>query len=425
MKTESRLGEVWRIYLEQSFNILIPIAAILAAFAVSGLLIIAWGANPLQAYAALFKGAFGSPNAIATTLERMTPLVFTGLAVTYGYRSGFFNIGAEGQLYMGAMGAVWVAIMVPNWPAWLLVPACVVAAGFMGMVWVWLPAYLKAQRGINEVLSTLLMNYIAIQLFEWLVRVDHYQAGVKLFDGSTPVWTWLNWIGLKDPTQPYPKSPFLVDASFLPSVNSLLDLGFVKNAFGGTALYQALVQNSAFHRITLAPVLAILAAAIMFFLMFKTVTGYRSRAVGANPEAAKFMGINIGRTLFITALISGTLGGLAGGMEVLGTQHRIIPNFLVNAGFNGIPVALIGQLNPFGALLAAAFFGSLQAGSNTMQVATSVPIAVVNIIQALAIMFAIAGTTLDVSAILKKRRLAQDLAAKKAGQAVEEGGANA
>jgi simple sugar transport system permease protein len=147
--------------------------------------------------------------------------------------------------------------------------------------------------------------------------------------------------------------------------------------------------------------------------------------VGVNPEAAKFMGINVSRTLFITALISGTLGGLAGGLEVLGTQHRVIPGFLVNAGFDGIPVALIGQLHPFGAVLSAIFFGAMRAGSNKMQVVTSVPVAVVYIIQALAIMFAVAGTTINIQAIIKKRRLRKETDTKKAAQLAEVEAPNA
>ncbi|MEI8131045.1 MAG: ABC transporter permease [Leptolinea sp.] len=415
MKTQTKMTDVWRSYLERSFSILIPLAAILAAFLVSAILIIAWGANPLDAYAALFRGAFGSPNAIATTLERMTPLVFTGLAVAYGYRGGFFNIGAEGQLYMGAIAAVWVAITVPGWPAWLLIPACTLAAGFAGLLWVLLPAILKARRGINEVLTTLLMNYIAVQIFEWLIRVDHYTTAVKPFDGTTPVWTWVNWIGLRDISQPYPKSPVLVDSSFMPSVRSFFEIDFIKNIFGQADWAQSIFQMPAFNRMTLSPILAILAASLIFFIMFKTVTGYSSRAVGINPAAAKFMGINVNRTFFTTALISGTLAGLAGGMEILGTQHGLIPGFLINAGFDGIPVALIGQLHPFGAVLSAAFFGALRAGSNKMQVLTSVPVAVVYIIQALAILFAIAGTTIDLQSILKKRRLSKtNIAAKPA-----------
>ncbi|MDZ4159068.1 MAG: hypothetical protein U1B80_04680, partial [Anaerolineaceae bacterium] len=150
-----------------------------------------------------------------------------------------------------------------------------------------------------------------------------------------------------------------------------------------------------------------------------------ARAVGVNPEGAKFIGVNVPRTLFITALISGTLGGLAGGMEVLGVQHRIIPGFLVGAGFDGIPVALIGQLHPFGAMLSAVFFGALRAGSNKMQVITSVPVAVVYIIQALAIMFAIAGTTINIQSIIRKRRLIKIKEQQNAELTTEGGAPNA
>ncbi len=420
MNNDSKIRKIWVSFLDRSFSITIPIAAILLAFLISGTLMLIWGANPLEAYKALFAGAFGSPNAFATTLERTTPLIFTGLAVTYGYRCGFFNVGAEGQLYMGAIAATWVAVMLPNLSGWVLIPACVLASAIMGIVWIALPAYLKSKRGINEVLTTLLMNYIAIQYFEWVIRVDHFKEGVLDYYGNVPKWNWLNyWIGLKDPTQPYPKSPFLGDNTFMPSLKSLLELPLIQNLLGGTAWYQEVIKLPSVARMTLAPILGLVAAGIMFFLLFKTVTGYKARAVGINPSAAKFMGINVQKTLLTTALISGALGGMAGGMEVLGTQHRIIPNFLVNAGFDGIPVALIGQLHPFGATLSAIFFGALRAGSNRMQVVTSVPVAVVYIIQALAILFAIAGTTIDFQSILKKRRLKREAAKKAANQAIE------
>ncbi|NPV55284.1 MAG: ABC transporter permease [Anaerolineae bacterium] len=413
MKTPSKLGSVWRDYLERSFSLTVPAAAILAAFAVSGLIILAWGSDPIAAFGALSSGAFGSPNAIATTLQRMTPLLFTGLAVAYGYRGGFFNIGAEGQLYMGAMAAVWVGINLPDLPQAILLPLCILASALAGMLWVLLPAYLKSRRGINEVLTTLLLNYIAIQWFEYIIRVDHFQKDVVIYGGAEANWKFINFLGLKDAAQPHPKSPMLVDATFMPSLQTLVESKWFTALFGNAAWYHDLLQVNALDRITLAPLLGWLMALFMFFLMFKTVTGYRSRAVGANPEAARFMGINIKQTLFKTALISGMLGGLAGGMEVLGTQHRVIPNFLINAGFDGIPVALIGQLHPLGAVLSSLFFGALRAGANKMQVITSVPVAVVYVIQSLAIIFAIAGTTFDIGNKLKKRRISRESDEKK------------
>mgnify|MGYP005845090333 CR=1 FL=1 len=421
MKNPSKLQTLWREYLERSFSITIPIIAILAAFALSGLLILAWGSDPIAAYGAIFSGAFGSLTAVATTLQRMTPLLFTGLAVAYGYRGGFFNIGAEGQLYMGAIAAVWVGINFPDLPAIILLPLCVLASALMGVFWILLPAYLKSRRGINEVLTTLLLNYIAIQWFEFIIRVDHFQKDVVLYGGAEANWKFINYLGLKDAAQPHPKSPFLVDATFMPSLQSVLESRLFVNLFQNAAWYQNLLEVNSLNRITLAPVLGWLTAGLMFFIMFKTVTGYRSRAVGVNPEAARFMGINVQRTLFTTALISGALAGLAGGMEVLGTQHRVIPNFLINAGFDGIPVALIGQLHPIGAMLSSLFFGALRAGANKMQVITSVPVAVVYVIQSLAIVFAIAGTTFDIGSTLKKRRIARESDEKRKAAAAAEG----
>jgi len=244
--------------------------------------------------------------------------------------------------------------------------------------------------------------------------------------GNVPKWGFLNYfIGLKDPSQPYPKTPLLTRNTYMPSLKNLMELPFIENLFGNMVWYQELVKLPAIGRMTLTPVLGIIAAGLLYFLLFRTVTGYKARAVGINPAAAKFMGIHVPKTLLTTALISGALGGLAGGMEVLGTQHRVIPNFLVNAGFDGIPVALIGGLHPFGTLLSGLFFGALRAGSNRMQVVTAIPVAVVYIIQALAILFAIAGTTIDFQAILKKNRLKRAAAKKAALEAAHAGNGEA
>ncbi|MBC7334914.1 MAG: ABC transporter permease [Clostridia bacterium] len=373
---------VYRRFLERSFNILIPLGAILAAFLISSTLIIARGANPLTAYAALFAGAFGSTNALANTVTRMVPIIMTGLAVTYGYRSGFFNIGAEGQLFMGAMATTWMGITLVGWPAWLLIPASLLAGALAGSLWALIPGYLKARRGFNEVLTTLLLNYITIQLFEFLIRVDHAVG---------PGASFLSWIGLKDPSQPFPKSAYIAEAARMPSLTSLITW------LGGTA------EDPALQRFTLAAVIAVLAAVVIYILLFKTTTGYRARAVGVNPRAAQYMGINVMRTTITTALISGALAGMAGSLEIMGFQHRVIQNFLVGAGYDGIPVALIGQLNPLGVLLSALFFGALRAGANRMQIISGAPVSIIYVIQSLAILFAIAGTVID----LRPRRLKQ------------------
>lgn len=400
MKRQISITNLWTGFLERSFTILVPVVAILAAFLVSGLLIVAWGANPVAAYKAVFEGAFGSLNAVATTLTRLSPLAFTGLAVAYGYRSGFFNVGAEGQLFLGALAATWVGVTFTDLPGWLLIILCMLAAAIAGGALALLPGYLKAWRGFNEVLVTLLLNYVVIQFFEWSLRVDHPTRGVDM------KWTLVNWLGIKDPTQPYPKSATLPEAAWLPSLGSIFRGDLFSQLFSGTSWSQGLLNDPAVNRITLAPVLVIMAIIVVYIIMFKTTIGYRARAVGVNPEAARFMGIDVRKTIITTSIISGMLAGMGGYIEVVGAQHRVIEKFLVDAGFTGIPVALIGQLHPYGVGLSALFFGALRAGANRMQIVTAVPIAMIYVIQALAILFAISGTTVDLVSYWKKKKLA-------------------
>lgn len=386
--------------LEPSLKVIMPLLSILAAFLLSGLLILAWGSNPLQAYAALFSGAFGSLNAIATTLTRLTPLVFTGLAVAYGYRSGFFNVGAEGQLFVGGLAAGWAAITFSGLPAVLLIPVSMLAAAASGALLALLPGFLKAWRGFNEVLTSLLLNYIAIQYFEWTLRVDHPTPGVD------QAWTLINWLGIKDASQPFPKSAEIPLAAQLPSLGGWLNSPFMLRLFGQSPAYLEWATSPALGRITLGIVLALLAIGLMYLIVFKTTTGFHARAVGVNPQAAAYMGIDVRKTILTTALISGSLAGLAGGVEILGSSHRLIDSFLVDAGFTGIPVALIGQLHPLGVGLGALFFGALRAGANKMQIIAAVPTALVSVIQATAILFAIAGAALNISTRVQSKQIA-------------------
>jgi ABC-type uncharacterized transport system permease subunit len=217
-------------------------------------------------------------------------------------------------------------------------------------------------------------------------------------------WTLVNWIGIKDPTQPYPKSALIPESAWLPSLSTVLQGNLFVSLFGSTEWYQNIITMPALTRITLAPILGVVAIVVIYFVLFRTTIGYRARAVGVNPESARYMGINVSRTIVTTALISGSLAGLAGAMEILGAQHRLIPNFLLNAGFEGIPVAMIGQLNPFGVGLSALFFGALRAGANRMQIIAGVPVYLVFVIQALAILFAVAGTTINIGEKLRRPR---------------------
>jgi simple sugar transport system permease protein len=352
----------WHETFESSLKILVPLGAVLLAFVVGSIVIIAKGANPIEAYAALFKGAFGGLDSIGTTIRKTTPLLLTGLAVVFGYRGGVFNIGAEGQLILGGMAATAVGVRLEGAPTWLHITLCILAAMAAGSLWSLLPGALKAFRGFNEVITTLMMNYIAVQILAWSVREDTV---------THATWRFWEYLGLKDPTQPFAKSAIVFESAQLPVLWSQM-------------------------RLNIGAIIAVLAAILVFILLWRTAFGFAVRTVGSNPRAARYAGIKVSRTMLMTMLISGALAGLAGGIEILGNQGRIIDAFLINVGFDGIPVALVGQLHPVGALLSALFFGGLRAGSNTMQIMVGVPISLIYILQALAILFAIAGTAVNI-----------------------------
>ncbi len=313
MNKESKIKEIWTSYLDKSFSITIPLVAILLAFLVSGILMLVWGANPLEAYQALFAGAFGSPNAFATTLERTTPLIFTGLAVTLGYRCGFFNVGAEGQLYMGAIAAIWVGIMLPNLSGWILIPLCVIASAFMGMVWIAIPAVLKAKRGINEVLTTLLMNYIAIQYVEWAIRVDHFKENVLDYYGRCKIGDFSIFYRV-DGTLPNPTQDPATDRKyFMPSLKMLMELPFVQSCSGtwhGTRNSSNFRQSG---RMSLTRCWVCSRRVLLLPAFSALSQGTKAQGVGIKPGGGKIHGGQcLELTLLITALISGALGWFCG-----------------------------------------------------------------------------------------------------------------
>lgn len=360
-------NELLRI-LERGQVILIPLLSILLAFVVGGLIILSQGRSAWVAYRALFRGAFGSVDSIGTTVGRAIPLTFTGLSVALGYKGGVFNIGAEGQLLLGGICATAVAVSFPGLPAWIHIPLALGAAALGGAAWAFLPGYLKAKRGLNEVLTTLMMNYIAVQFISYMVRgplqghPDGHPTSAVIFESAQLPVIW-------------PKAHMTV-AAFI------------------TPLFVVLV----------------------FVLMFKTTLGFSLRAVGANPQSAHYAGIQVPQTIITTMLMSGALAGLAGAMEILGVQHRLWETFLIGYGYDGIPVALVGQLHPYGVLLAALFFGALRAGASSMQVLVRVPVPLIYVIQALTILFAVAGVVIRIRPRHQEERSAQRLVSSAAGQ---------
>lgn len=304
-----------------------------------GALFAAMWASISQAYQALFAGALGSPYAISESLVAATPYIFAGLAVALGFRAGLFNIGAEGQLFMGALASVWVGYAFGGIPPVLHVTLAVLAGALAGGVWAAIPGYLKARTGAHEVVNTIMLNYIAFRLSDWLINGPMKRPG---------------WV---------PITPEIHPSAYLPRLFAeplRLHTGFL---------------------------LALAVAVGVYWLLFRSTLGFEMRSVGANPQAARVAGINVGRTFVITMALSGALAGLAGASQVLGVDHWLGQGFSAGYGFDSIALALLGKSHPAGVVAAALLFGFLRSGATRMQSAAGIPIDIITIIQALVIAF--------------------------------------
>lgn len=324
-------------------NFSLPVLAVLASFLVGSLFLLALGVSPIEAYVALIRGAFGNQRLLVTTIIKSVPLILAGLAVALAYRGGVFNIGAEGQLYMGALLAVWAGTSFVLPSPWHLIVT--LALGILGgMIWGAIPGYLKATRNMNEIIVTILMNYIAILLASYFVHGPLKEEG----------WN----------TQ----TPPVAETARLPVI------------LEGSRLHAGII-------------LALVCVVLVHVLLFHTTLGYRIRMVGRNMDAARYAGIRAAGVMALAMALSGGLAGLAGAVELLGVQFRLIDNFSPGWGFDAIAVALIGRLHPAGVLIAALFFGALRNGANSLQTAVRVDVVVVYILQGLAIIFLIAGAS--------------------------------
>ncbi|MAT06931.1 MAG: hypothetical protein CL424_18010 [Acidimicrobiaceae bacterium] len=277
------------------------------------------GSNPIEAYGALLRGSLGGQQPIAESLISMTPLLFAGLAVAVAFQAGLFNIGAEGQLVMGGLVAGWIAAEV-DVPAPLHLVTAILAGFVGGALWAWIPAVLKAWRGVHEVITTIMMNFVAFSISQYLVK-----------PGGALVST----------TQPQ-ATERVASAAELPRI------------WDPTRLHAGII-------------LALAVAVAMWFFLYRTPVGFRFRMVGSNPVAAEFNGIATKRVIVQSLMLSGGLAGLAGAVEVLGVHRRYFDSFSPGYGFDSIAVALLGALNPLGVAAAAAFFGMLRAGSIRLQ----------------------------------------------------------
>ncbi len=322
---------------------LVPILSILLAFIIGGIIMAILGANPFTAVKYLFKGAFGAKANIGTTLAKATPLMFTSLCACFAYKCGVFNLGGEGQFLMGSVASFVVAYLT-GVKGFFGILLCLIVGALAGGLWAVIPGILKIARGQNEMIISIMLNYVA-----------------TLFMGVI----YTSWIRDGD----VPQTPAVDELVRLPRVFSHM-------------------------RFTWGFFIAIAVGLLLYYVLFWTSGGLKLRAVGNNMTASRFNGIPVKRMILLSFTVSGAIAGLGGGAELLGTQFRLINGFGAGYGFDGVAMALIGQLHPIATLLVSLFFAILRVGSTTMQAATGVPTSVSDIIQALVIVFSVAGMAL-------------------------------
>ncbi|MCW5878389.1 MAG: ABC transporter permease [Anaerolineales bacterium] len=379
-QTSSKKKTAFGIFLEELTrgSLLVPILAIVTGLLLGGLIVAltteqvytTWSESPLEAigigvnaalrsYGALFNGSIGNPeriidalssgeeaairrafNPFLESLTKSVPYIFAGLAVALGFRAGLFNIGAEGQLFIGAITSVYVGFALTGLPAIIHLPLALGAGALGGALWGFIPGWLKAKTGGHEVINTIMMNYIAFRLSEYLLR------GPLQRPGSTN-----------------PISPFIEASAQLPR------------------FFDSPIR---FH---LGFFIALAAAYGVYWLLFKTRIGFELRTVGANPKAARYAGMNIVWVTVLAMSLSGALAGMAGANEVLGLNYNLAPAFSSGYGFDSIALALIGKSHPLGVVLAALLFGTLRNGALQMQIAANVPVDIISVMQALILAF--------------------------------------
>jgi general nucleoside transport system permease protein len=325
--------------------IVVPILAVLAALAVGAIFLLVLNVNPGNVYIQLVRGAVGSTYDLAQTLGKATPLLLVAIGICIAFRANVLNIGAEGQVIIGGIATAAFALAFPDLPSWLLVILSI-ASGFLGgAVWGGIAGALKAWFGVNEILSTIMMNQIALRVL------------LLLLTGP-----------MRDPS------------AAATSANIVQTAEIPRSAFLPT-----LYPQSSLHTGLL---LAIALAFVVYFFLWRTVAGYRIRATGANPDAARYAGIHVRRTTVLAIALSGGFAGIAGSVEVLGVTHRALQDFTTGYGFSGIVVALFGLLHPVGAIPAAALFGGLLSSSTTLQSA-GISSAMVTVLQGLVVIFVV------------------------------------
>jgi simple sugar transport system permease protein len=340
----------------------VPALAVLTGLIIGAFAIIISGANVFTAYGALFVGSFGDPALFFTGFQQLfstgdaagllkaiypfteslvtaTPYIFAGLSVALGFRCGLFNIGAEGQFFIGALCSAFVGYSLVGLPAYIHLPLALLGGAAGGALWGIIPGYLKAKFGAHEVVNTIMMNWIAFKLSDWLLNGPMKASGFR------------------------PVTPNVEASAVLPR--------FFPDPI----------------RLNWGLILAFVVAYALYWFLFKTTLGFEIRSVGANPDAAKYAGMSIVKNLVFVMALAGGLAGLAGSAQVLGVDHWVGQGFSAGYGFDAIALALLGKSHPFGVVLAALLFGFLRSGATRMQSMAGIPIDIISIIQGMVIIF--------------------------------------
>ncbi len=329
----------------------IPVAAVTVALLLGAGLIVLLGGSPLEGYSAMVGGAFGSPNALVATALKATPLLLVAVGITVSFRANVINVGGEGQMVLGAIVSSAVALSLPDLPVLVAIPVVLLAGLLGGALWGAIPGFLKAYASVNEILSTIMLNIVAVQVMNFLLRGPMIDP-VEVERGSR-----------------IPQTARLPEATDLPRLVGRLHIG---------------------------PVVAVFAALAVYVLLWRTPFGFRLRAVGLSRPAAAYAGMRVRRVVMSALTISGALSGLAGAILVFGSEsHRFVTDgstagFTGSAGFNGIVAALFGALHPIAAIPASFLFGGLLVGANSMQRAVQVPSALVQALNGLVVVFVVA-----------------------------------
>lgn len=338
-----------RRWIQQAWDlqpILIPLYALLLSFIVGGVLIALIGVNPFEAYWALLRGMFGSPERIAGSVARSVPFIGSALALAFAFRAGLFNIGAEGQLLIGGVTAAWVGTwaFMADLPGVIAVPIIIIAGFVGGAFWGGIPGVLRARTGAHEVISTIMLNSIALFATRWLIN------------STDPLI-------LRDTSASVPRTKPISDTARLPEL-----FDSEPRLHAGLLIMVALCF-------------------VIAFVLKRTTFGFETITVGTNPHAARYAGISVNRIIILAMVLSGGFAGVAAASEVAGTNYFFQPGTFAFIGFDGIAIALLARANPIAILPAALLWGSLLSGAPLMQQEAGVSIDVVRIIQAMVLLF--------------------------------------